>query len=160
MRAPSILIALTALAVPGRAQQQAAHADSGGIWSILKLPQTVEEGRQAGIPSGTIWGVLDSLRRRNVPAEDAQQIVRDEVDAVKAGAPKENFGATVNALLARGLRGRDLAAAIHAEHARRGIGQGRGKGKPEAAGHDQEGRPRGRPAAADTAKSKAKGRKP
>jgi hypothetical protein len=126
MRTSWIVFALAAVTTPGRAQQQAAPADSS-IWSILKLPQTVEEGRQAGIPSGSIWGVLDSLRRRNVPAEDAEQIVRDEVDAVKAGAPKENFGATVNALLTRGLRGRELAAAIHAEHARRGIGQGRGQ---------------------------------
>jgi hypothetical protein len=127
MRASLTLIALFMAAAPGRAQQQAAPADSGGIWSILNLPKTVEEGRQAGIPSGTIWGVLDSLRNRRVPAEDAQQILRDEIDAVKAGAPKENFGATVNALLARGLRGRELADAIHAEHARRGIGKGRGQ---------------------------------
>ena len=126
MRTSWIVVALAVVATPGWAQQQPAPTDSG-IWSILKLPQTVEQGRQAGIPSGTIWGVLDSLRRRNVPAEDAEQIVRDEVDAVKAGAPKENFGATVNALLARGLRGRELADAIHAEHARRGIGQGRGQ---------------------------------
>jgi hypothetical protein len=60
--------------------------------------------------------------------------VQGEVDAVKAGAPKENFGATVNALLARGLRGRELAAAIHAEHARRGIGQGKGKGQGQGRG--------------------------
>ena len=126
MRTSWIAFALAAVTTPGWAQQQAAPADSS-IWSILKLPQTVEEGRQAGIPSGSIWGVLDSLRRRNVPAEDAEHIVRDEVDAVKAGAPKENFGATVNALLTRGLRGRELAAAIHAEHARRGIGQARGQ---------------------------------
>lgn len=126
MRASWMLIALALAAAPARAQQQAAPADSG-IWSVLNLPRTVEEGRQAGIPSGSIWGVLDSLRRRQVPAEDADRILRDEVEAVKAGAPREHFGATVNALLARGLRGRELAAAIHAEHARRGIGQGRGQ---------------------------------
>jgi hypothetical protein len=127
------LATLAALAAPVGAQQ--APQQDSSIWGILHLPQTVEEGRRAGVPAGTIWAVLDSLRRRGVPGPDAGQIVRDEVDAVKAGAPPENFGKYVNAQLARGLRGRELAAAIHAEHARRGIGQGRGKPQnPGAAG--------------------------
>lgn len=133
MRAPLTLVALALAAAPAIAQNQA-PADSGFWQKVLNLPKTVDEGRQAGIPSGTIWGVLDSLRRARVPAQDAQVIVQDEVDAVKAGAPKENFGATVNALLARGLRGRELAAAIHAEHARRGIGKGKGKGQGQGRG--------------------------
>jgi hypothetical protein len=132
MRASLTLFALAALVAPAGAQQ--ASADTSSIWDVLKLPQTVEEGRQAGVPAGSIWGVLDSLRRRGVPAADAGQIIQEEVEAVKAGAPADNFGASVNALLARGLRGRELAEAIHAEHARRGIGRGRaaaskGKGK-------------------------------
>jgi hypothetical protein len=149
-----MLVALAALAAPAGAQQQP-PPDDIGIWDILKLPQTVEEGRRAGIPSGSIWGVLDSLRRRGVPASDAGQIVRDDIDAVKAGAPPENFGKYVNAQLARGLRGRELAAAIHAEHARRGIGQGRGKPQRAgaAAGRDRQDVP-------DTAKGKGRGRKP
>ncbi|HSD30393.1 MAG TPA: hypothetical protein VLB49_00675 [Gemmatimonadales bacterium] len=133
MRASLTLVALALVAAPAPAQNQA-PADSGFWQKVLNLPKTVDEGRQAGIPSGTIWGVLDSLRRARVPAEDAQVIVQDEVDAVKAGAPKDNFGATVNALLARGLRGRELAAAIHAEHARRGIGKGKGKGQGQGRG--------------------------
>jgi hypothetical protein len=134
MRVPMTFLALAALAAPLGAQQPPPQDSS--IWHILHLPQTVDEGRRAGIPSGSIWAVLDSLRRRGVPGEDAGQIVREEVDAVKAGAPPENFGKYVNAELARGLRGRELAAAIHAEHARRGIGRGNarnagaaGKGK-------------------------------
>jgi hypothetical protein len=130
MRASLTLLALAALVAPAGAQQPS--QDTSSIWDILNLPQTVEEGRRAGVPSGSIWGVLDSLRRRGVPAADAGQIIQDEVDAVKAGAPADNFGKYVNAQLARGLRGRELAAAIHAEHARRGIGRGRGaapKGK-------------------------------
>ena len=154
MRTSLTLITLALLAAPVDAQQPAPQ-DSPGIWDILNLPKTVEEGRRAGIPSGSIWGVLDSLRRRGVPGEEAGQIVRDEVDAVKAGAPPENFGQYVNAQLARGLRGRALAAAIHAEHARRGIG--RGRGRPENAGAAAG---RGREGAPDTAKAKGRGRKP
>lgn len=133
MRASFTLLALALLAAPVRAQNQA-PADSGFWQRVLNLPKTVEDGRQAGIPSGTIWGVLDSLRRKGVPAEDAGQILQDEVDAVKGGAPRENFGAAVNAMLARGLRGRELADAIHAEHARRGIGHGRGQGQDKGKG--------------------------
>ena len=134
MRSSIIFLALAALTAPVGAQQPPQQDSS--IWDVLNLPQTVAEGRRAGIPSGSIWSVLDSLRRRGVSGPDAGQIVREEVDAVKDGAPPENFGKYVNAQLARGLRGRELAAAIHAEHARRGIGRGkshsegaRGKGR-------------------------------
>ena len=136
MRASMMVLALAALAAPVGAQQPRQQVSS--IWDILNLPQTVDEGRRAGIPSGSIWAVLDSLRRRGVPGADAGQIVREEVDAVKGGAPRENFGKYVNAQLARGLRGRELAAAIHAEHARRGIG----RGKPQSAGAAGKGRGR------------------
>jgi hypothetical protein len=131
-----MFLALAALATSVGAQQPPQQDSS--IWDILNLPQTVDEGRRAGIPSGSIWAVLDSLRRRGVPGADAGQIVRAEVDAVKGGAPRENFGKYVNAQLARGLRGRELAAAIHAEHARRGIG----RGKPQSAGAAGKGRGR------------------
>ncbi|HEY6060107.1 MAG TPA: hypothetical protein VIV10_05955 [Gemmatimonadales bacterium] len=140
MRTSLTLIALALVAAPARAQNQA-PADSGFWQRVLNLPNTVDQGRQAGVPSGTIWGVLDSLRRARVPAQDAQEIVQEEVDAVKDGAPKENFGATVNAMLARGLRGRELAAAIHAEHARRGIGHGKSKGKGQGQGQGRGRKP-------------------
>lgn len=142
MRPFLIFIAVAALAQPGSAQQTQRSAESALIANLLNLPLAVEAARRAGIPGGTIWDVLDSLRRRRVPAEDAEQILRGEVEAVERGAPKENFGAFVNAQLARGLRGRELAAAIHAEHARRGIGQGRGRG-PDADKGKAKGRGRG-----------------
>ena len=134
MRTSLTLIALAVLAVPGRAQDTTARSDSRWVQTILNLPKTVSEGRQTGVSQGSIQAVLDSLRRRSVPAQDAEQILQDEFDAVRAGAPRENFGATVNALLARGLRGRELADAIHAEHARRGIGHGRGVGAAKGKG--------------------------
>jgi len=137
MRASMMVLAVAALAAAPVGAQQPQQQESS-IWDILNLPQTVDEGRRAGIPSGSIWGVLDSLRRRGVPGADAGKIVREEVDAVKGGAPRENFGKYVNAQLARGLRGRELAAAIHAEHARRGIGQS----KPQSPGATGKGKGR------------------
>ena len=148
MRSLWTLIVLAALVQPARAQDTQPSAESSLIANILNLPLAVESARRAGIPSGTIWEVLDSLRRRRVPAADAEQILRGEVEAVEKGGPKENFGAFVNAQLALGLRGRELAASIHAEHARRGIGQGRGRG-PDA----EKGR-----GAADKGKAKGRGR--
>lgn len=147
MRSLWTLIVLAALVQPARAQDQPS-AESSLIANILNLPLAVESARRAGIPSGTIWDVLDSLRRRRVPAADAEQILRGEVEAVEKGGPKENFGAFVNAQLARGLRGRELAAAIHAEHARRGIGRGRGKAPDAEKGQG----------AADKGKAKGRGR--
>lgn len=150
MRSLWTFIALAALVQPAGAQQTPPSAETSLIANILNLPLAVEAARRAGIPSGTIRDVLDSLRHRRVPAADAEQILRGEVEAVEAGAPKENFGAFVKAQLARGLRGRELAAAIHAEHARRGIGQGRGRGP----GAQQK----GRAGAADTGRGKGRGR--
>lgn len=148
MRSLWTLIVLAALVQPAGAQDTQPSVESSLIANVLNLPLAVESARRAGIPSGTIWDVLDSLRRRRVPAADAEQILRGEVEAVEKGGPRENFGAFVNAQLARGLRGRELAAAIHAEHARRGIGQGRGRG-PDA----EKGR-----GAADKGKAKGRGR--
>jgi hypothetical protein len=107
------------------------------IRRVLKLPQTTAEAREAGVLDSAIRVVLDEARRRGVPAGDAQEAVEVETEAVKAGAPKENFGAFVQAQLAAGKRGRGLAAAIRAEHAKQGHGpQGAG-----AAAHQHGGPP-------------------
>lgn len=138
------LALLATLGQASSAQEVQPSTEASLLANILNLPLAVESARRAGIPSGTIWDVLDSLRNRRVPAADAEQIVRGEVEAVERGAPKENFGAFVNQQLARGLRGRELAAAIHAEHARRGIGQGRGRGPDAEKGRGDKGKAKGR----------------
>jgi hypothetical protein len=152
MRVPMTLIALAAVAVPASAQEAPPAADSSRrVPDILNLPQVVEAARRAGIPSGKVGEVLDSLRRRRVPAEDAGQILRGETEKVQAGEPKENFGAFVQEQLARGLRGRELADAIHAEHARRGVGKARG-----GAGADRAAPGRGRGATPDTTRGRGR----
>jgi hypothetical protein len=149
VRSGRFLIALVAFVQPAGAQQSEPSVEATLIANVLSLPFAAEAARRVGIPTGTIRDVLDSLRGRRVPAADAEQILRGEVEAVEKGGPRENFGAFVNAQLARGLRGRALADAIHAEHARRGIGQGRGRGP------DTE---KGRAGAADKGKAKGRGR--
>lgn len=170
------------LAAPAAAQEAQApaptHIDS--ILRVLRLPRTTQEARQTGVPDTKIGGVLDVLRRGGVSAGDAEEVIAGEVAATVAGQPKDNFGAFVQEQHRLGKRGRALAAAIHAEHARRGIGRGKAKVKPRggpdagsggegepAAGRGRGGKgadptsgarqPRGRP---DTASSKPRGNRP
>jgi hypothetical protein len=99
------------------------------LWA-LRLPALVTEARQVGVPEVVVGEVLDGLRRRGLPAGEAALVVREEVDAVKDGEPKDNFGAFVQSQLDAGLRGRALAQAIHAEHQARGVGHSEGR-KPQ-----------------------------
>jgi len=92
------------------------------ILQALQLPALVTEARQAGVTDAMVRDLLDVLRRRGLPADEAVLVVREEVDAVHAGAPKDNFGAFVQRQLDAGHRGRALAEAIRAEHRARGIG--------------------------------------
>ncbi|MEP7325349.1 MAG: hypothetical protein ABI836_05305 [Gemmatimonadota bacterium] len=109
--------------------------------SALMLPVVAAEARDAGVPDGQVRGLIEAIRGRRLPAEDAWRVLDEEVRVVKEGGPRENFGAFVQAKLDAGLRGRELAAAIHEEHRRRGMGRPDGRGNGEA--RDDQGRDRG-----------------
>lgn len=95
------------------------------ILRALRLPALGTEARRAGVADSQVRELLDALRRRGLPAADAEAVLHEEVTAVRAGAPKDNFGAFVHRQLEAGLRGRALAAAIRAEHGRQAGGRGR-----------------------------------
>lgn len=101
-----------------------------GILAALQLPALVNEAREAGVTEATLRSVLEGFLRRGVPSEDAALVLREEVDAVHAGANPGNFGGFVQARLDAGLRGRGLADAIRAEHNRMGIGRPGAGGPP------------------------------
>lgn len=101
-----------------------------GILAALQLPALVNEARGAGVTEATLRGVLDRLLRRGLPSEDAALVLREEIDAVHAGAKPDNFGGFVQAQLDAGFRGRGLAEAIRAEHQRMGIGRSGAGGPP------------------------------
>jgi hypothetical protein len=131
----TLLLAAAVLPWNGLAAQSQ-PLDSAAIEAlrrVLRLPQTTADARQAGVSDSAIRVVLDQIRRRGVPAGDAQEVVEAETEAVKAGASKDNFGAFVQSQLAAGKRGRELAEAIRAEHARQGHGP---KGAGAAHGHE------------------------
>lgn len=111
------------------------------ILAAAQLPVTAAEARQEGVPDNEVREVLDALRTANVPAHEARDVFDEGRKARREHGPVDNFGAFVQAKLAAGLRGRELAAAIRAEHAARGKGkagaakgQSGTKGQPEAKG--------------------------
>lgn len=114
---------LALAAVIAAAPPQQAGDGWASILAALQLPALVTEARAAGITETTLRGVLDGLRERAVAADDAVVVLREEVDAVHAGGPKDNFGAFVQGSLDAGLRGQALAEAIRAEHRKKGIGR-------------------------------------
>ncbi len=106
----------------------------------IDLPRVMQRARAAGVPDSIIRGTVDRMRQRGLPAGDASDVVTLEVESVERGGDRNNFGAFVRTQVESGLRGRDLAAAIRAERARRGMGPADRGGRPEAAGARPDGR--------------------
>ena len=100
-----------------------AAADS--LTGAGSLSGLLQQSKAVGLPDTQVQGLYEQLRRRGVPDADAQRVVSGEIESVRAGAPPRTFGASVNQQIARGLRGRELAAAIKADQERR-----RSKPKP------------------------------
>lgn len=146
-------IALISLAIsmvmPGSASPQDSLRQD--ILRAIDLPRAAAELREAGLPVDEVRAAIETARRRQVPAAETDVILEEANQAVEEHGPIDNFGAFVQAQLETGLRGRELAAAIRAEHESRGIGRGRrlersgeagrGQGRPEAGGRRGEGRP-------------------
>lgn len=107
-----------------------------------KLPRKATEVRAKGVPASDVKEAMAAAKSKGVKAGDMAEVAEEHGKAVDEHGPIDNFGAFVKAKLDEGLRGRELAAAIRAEHAKRGKGKGfkpdkgppsdKGKGKPEA----------------------------
>jgi hypothetical protein len=121
-RAVLALAPLAALIASGAAAQQPAPRTT--TTPPTTLAGIIEQSRRVGLPDTQVQGLYSRLLGRGVPEAEAQQVVAGEVETVRRGAAKQNFGAYVNQQIGRGLRGRDLSAAIKAEHQRRGVGGG------------------------------------
>lgn len=135
-----------------------------------QLPLVTLEARREGVPNDEIRSVLDAVRRAGVPAFEATALIDTARVVRRDHGPVDNFGAFVQTQLAAGKRGRELAAAIRAEHARVGkgpgtkaSGPGRGnagaKGSARGAERDDTLRTRGTPAGrakADTARARGR----
>ncbi len=103
------------------------------ILSAAELPVSAAQARVEGTPSDVIRKVLEVMVGAKVPAGEAHEVIDEERAARRENGPVDNFGAFVQSQLAAGLRGRELAAAIRAEHAARGKGRDGATGKGHAA---------------------------
>ncbi len=98
------------------------------ILVATRLPVVADSARREGAGNQSIRDVLEAMSKSRIPAHEATVILDSARVAHRDHGPVDNFGAFVQSQLAEGKRGRELAAAIRAEHARRG------KGKPARAG--------------------------
>ena len=129
------LIGILVLATSLAAAPSAAQEPSGMLASVLQallLPRTTLEARSLGLPESDIRAILDKARERRLRAADVNELLEHENRAIREHGPVDNFGAFVQRRLDEGLRGRELAEAIHAEHAAHGKGKGHGE-MPQAA---------------------------
>lgn len=139
-------LALMLVAVPAFAQESG-DMSVAQLIQAFRLPAATREARQLGVPERDLIDIFRTARERQVSAGSLADLLFEENDAVRKHGPIDNFGAFVQDKLHQGLRGRELAAAIHAEHARRGMGKGvkragDGPGNSDHAGKpDDKGKP-------------------
>jgi hypothetical protein len=94
------------------------------LLQAAQLPVVAAQARAEGMPNSDVSAVIEAVRRANLPSRDAASILDTGRVLRREHGPVDNFGAFVQSQLAAGKRGRDLSAAIRAEHARQGKGRG------------------------------------
>ena len=95
---------------------QAQSASAKDVEAAIMLPKAAADVRREGVPAKDVSGALDILYKKNVPPADARNVLLTERDVAHNNGPSGNFGAFVQSKLDQGLRGRELADAIRAEH--------------------------------------------
>ena len=104
------------------------------IRNAARLPEAAGEAREAGIPEEEVGKVITEARRRNMSAEEVGTVLMESAASARQNGPVDNYGAFVQSQLDKGLRGRELRDAIHAEHAARGKGHMKREMKREMKG--------------------------
>jgi hypothetical protein len=99
------------------------------IQNAAELIKTSREAREAGIPEEEVKEVLEGARERGLSPGETEEVLAESTAAVKESGPVDNFGAFVETKLDEGLRGKELAAAIHEEHRLHGKSKGKDKGQ-------------------------------
>jgi len=123
-----ILALVTATAVSPAAAQETKSALLEGLLQVFRLPAATQESRVLGVPESDIRSIFDAGREQGLPIGTLTGVFEEANTSVREHGPVDNFGAFVQSRLREGLRGRELAAAIRAEHAAHGKGKGHGKG--------------------------------
>lgn len=149
--------ALSAQSTLGAPQTRVPTAADSAILRALEFPRVMQRARAAGAADSTLRGILETMRTRGLPAHDATAALETEVEILEQGGNKENFGQFVKTQVEAGLRGRELAASIRAERARRGMGPDRAQ-RAERAEGQRGGRPDGRGGRPEGAGARPEGR--
>jgi hypothetical protein len=124
------------------------------LLKAVQLPKKADEVRAKGVPPAEMKEALDAAKAKGIRAHEMADLTNVQSKAIDEHGRIDNFGSFVKSKLNEGLRGRELAAAIRAEHAKRGMGPGGSHGKPADAGKGQAGEKPGKPDAADDNKDK------
>ena len=141
LRNAALLVGFSVVAsAPLSAQAQPSWVEQ--LLEAARLPVEAASARREGVASEEIRSVLEAMRTARVPAHEAVTVMDTARAARAEHGPVDNFGAFVQSQLASGKRGRELAAAIRAEHGRSGKGassggagaRGRGNADTGAAG--------------------------
>ena len=143
------VVMILALPILALAQEEAETGKDDSFMERIRkaaeLIKTSEEAREAGIPEEEVAEVLKGAHERGLSPGETEEILAESTATTDEFGPVDNFGAFVEAKLDEGLRGQELAAAIHEEHRQRGKGKGHGKHKMKEVKHkghkeDQKGR--------------------
>jgi len=95
----------------------------------IRLPASADAVRAAGVDAEQVAIAVGAMRDRGLRPADAATVLDVETAVTEAHGPINNFGAVVQQRLDEGLRGRDLATAIRAEHAVRNRVRPRDRGR-------------------------------
>jgi hypothetical protein len=112
---------------PAQTEEPEEEAKSGisAIFERLRrasrLPRTAEDAREEGVDEERVRDAIRVARERDMTAAETQEILETEVEEIRRTGNPENFGAAVQEMKQSGLRGRELAQAIHAEQIARGM---------------------------------------
>ncbi len=117
------LIALTTFAFA-----DAPTVDGDALRRATELPISAARVRELGTSTDQVREALQASRTSDADPGDTADMFKETADAVEEHGPVDNFGSFVRERLSEGLRGRELAASIRAEH------QAHGKGRPDHAG--------------------------
>lgn len=132
----------------------ASAGEKPDVAKAIDLPVAAQNLKKGGVPDKDIKEAIEATEEEDLSTEEAVQVLEDADEAVKEHGPVDNFGAFVKAQLKEGKRGKELAAAIKAEH------EARGKGKPADKGGKAKGPGKGGKSPEKGGKPPEKGGKP
>jgi hypothetical protein len=132
------MIALLA-AVPALGQEaDDAASKREEILAAIELPAAAQALRNKGVEKAEVKEALRAAKGKRIKAKNAKALLDESAKSVDENGKIDNFGAFVKSKLDEGLRGRDLAAAIRAEHQKRGKGKGKEKSAGKSKGKSTE----------------------